>query len=156
MAGSSMGLQHPDSTATTPKLLFAPRITTTNDLNPANDPPSDKLNESAEVPAVCDPVSAVHTRTGCQGDDNDNGAHDLPVPDSCGVPITQDKDVPPDVLDAMSHKLSRVAEDGASDEMFDSVIEHVWEYGVLLFEVKWSTDETSLVPFSQLRQDFSQ
>ena len=112
------------------------------------------MNESAEVPAVCDPVSAVHTRTGYQGDDNDNGSHDLPVPDPCGVPITQDEEVPPDVLDAVSHQLLLVAEDGATDEMFNSVIGHVWKDCILLFEVKWSTDETSLVSFLQLRQDY--
>lgn len=38
--------------------------------------------------------------------------------------------------------------------MFDSIQAHEWQDGVLMMELKWKTDETSLVPFSQVQRDF--
>jgi hypothetical protein len=60
----------------------------------------------------------------------------------------------PSTLDKITHQLHRTAEDGSDDENFDSLTGHEWKDGVLMFTVKWKTDETSLLPFSLTKCDF--
>ena len=151
--GTSPGVQHPGSSMAAP--LGGLLTTTTGDLTLHVHPVVESNVAVAIATANTDPIPAAqHTRTGCHGDDCDDGANDLPGPGSGSVPITQDEDVPPDVLDEVSHQLSRIAEDRGTDEMFDSITGHAWKSGVLMLEVKWTTDETTLVPFSQLQRDY--
>ena len=72
------------------------------------------------------------------------------------VPITQndDEDVEPSTLEEINHQMHRSAEDLAEDENYDSLTGHEWKDGVLMFSVKWKTDETSLLPFLLVKRDF--
>ena len=72
------------------------------------------------------------------------------------VPITEDEDedVAPSTLNEITHQLHRTAEDHEDDEHVDSVMGHEWKDGVLMFQIKWKTDdETLLLPFSIVKRD---
>ena len=58
------------------------------------------------------------------------------------------------ILEEITHQLHRTAENGSDDENFDSLTGHEWKDGMLMFAVKWKTDETSLLPFSLTKRDF--
>jgi hypothetical protein len=68
--------------------------------------------------------------------------------------ITQDEDVEPPVLDDVSYQLSRVTADSSDDAMFERLDGHSWKDGVLFLVIRWKTDETSCLPFSQVKLDF--
>ena len=100
---------------------------------------------------------AVSSTTGTPSDDPVCDSHLTgPSATGCGSNhITQgDEDVEPDVLNEVNHQFERVAEDTASDEIFDSISGHEWDQGVLLFKLRWKTGETSLVPFSLSKLDY--
>jgi hypothetical protein len=116
-------------------------------VNLAVDPIVQSNVPAAVAAAYNDTISAVHTRAGCHGDYCDDGANDLPGLVSGSIPITQDEVVPPDVLDKVSHQVSRIAEARVTDEMCDSTTGHAWKSGVLMLEVKW-TNYTVTIPAS--------
>ena len=101
------------------------------------------------------PSIAAATTAGLPNDDCRDDSLQSPSDGERGVPqITQDEDPQPEILDAVSHQLQRVAESSMDDGHFDSIIGHEWQDGILLFCVKWRTDETSLLPFSVVKRDF--
>ena len=69
-------------------------------------------------------------------------------------PITQDEDVDPPVFDDIAHQFERVAEDSTSDELFDQIVGHSWQDGLLMFQIRWKTDEVSTLPCSVVKRDF--
>jgi hypothetical protein len=68
--------------------------------------------------------------------------------------ITQDEELEPPICEDVVHQLERVAEDTSSDELFDRIDGHTWQDGLLMFQIRWKTDETSMLPFLTVKRDF--
>ena len=104
---------------------------------------------------VCPTSNAAAVPTaGCDGDDRRDDRNEAMHGVEDPVPVTQDEDVEPSTLEEVSHHLQRIAEDLADDDNFDSILGHEWKDGVLMFVVRWKTDESSLQPFSLMKRDF--
>ena len=106
--------------------------------------------------AIAHENCAVPTTTEDVGDDRHSGPPAMENPNSGGpIRVTQDvEEVEPQVLDDVIYQLERIAEDSSSDELFDSIVGHTWDQGRLLFNIRWKTDETSLVPFDDVHRDY--
>lgn len=106
---------------------------------------------NSTTPSVADVMTS-----GLAGDDrrdDDREAGPLGVAGSHLVTQEVD-DVAPDVVDEVNHQMQRVAEDSAEDEQFDSIDGHEWIEGVLMFRIRWTTNEISMLPFSVVKRDF--
>ncbi|KAI2489420.1 hypothetical protein MHU86_25171 [Fragilaria crotonensis] len=68
--------------------------------------------------------------------------------------ITQDEDLDPPVFDDIAHQFERIAADSDPDELFDRIDGHEWQNGLLMFRIRWKTDEISILPFSTVKRDF--
>jgi hypothetical protein len=58
------------------------------------------------------------------------------------------------VSDKVTHHIETQYSDDCNDDIFDSICGHSWDSGVLMLEMKWSTDETSALPFSIVKRDY--
>ncbi|KAI2495066.1 hypothetical protein MHU86_19461 [Fragilaria crotonensis] len=108
-----------------------------------------------------DGITPLDDPTPVSASDGDDIDSDVAADCSAGLeasvdlrPITQDKDVEPPILDDVAHQLSRVTADLADDEQFEKLDGHTWRDGVLFFVVRWKTDETSCLPFHQVKLDY--
>ena len=117
----------------------------------------ENLDELVEtMVAIAHENCAVPTTTEAVGDDRHSGPPAMENPNS-GGPISDMQDVEevePQVLDDVIYQLERIAEDSSSDELFDSIVGHTWDQGRLLFNIRWKTDGTSLVPFDDVHRDY--
>ena len=68
--------------------------------------------------------------------------------------ITQDEDMDVHVFDEVAQQLDNVAEDSTTEELFDRIDGHEWRDGQLMFQVRWKTDEVTVLPFSLVKRDF--
>jgi hypothetical protein len=94
-------------------------------------------------------VQAVPTNDGLFEDHSDG-----PGPGDGVRQITQDKDLEPPIFDDIAHQFKRITENSEPDELFDRIEEHVWQDGLLMFRIRWKTNEFSLLPFSTVKRDF--
>lgn len=101
------------------------------------------------------PLTAVNTNSVHLGDDSDDvGGTSHGVGAMNGAVVSQDEDVTPDVLEEVTHQMTRMAEDTKSDELFTRIESHVWEDGILVFRVRWKTDEVTSIPFTLMQRDY--
>jgi hypothetical protein len=99
------------------------------------------------------PAALVHAgrmNDGSFGDHLDNPGSEENVRQ-----ITQDKDLNPPFSDDIAHQITRIAEDSASDELFDRIDGHLGQDGLLMFQIRWKTDEVSTLLFSTVKHNFS-
>jgi hypothetical protein len=95
-------------------------------------------------------VDTVYTpSTGDQQDDDQVGGVDEDLSSAAAVLVTQDDvdDMDVNVSDEVAHHIETHYSDDHDDDMFDSICGHSWDSGVLMLEMKWSTDETSALHF---------
>jgi hypothetical protein len=94
--------------------------------------------------------------TGDQQDDNQVGGVDEGLSLAAAVLVTQDNvdDMDINVSNEVNHHIETHYSDDRDDDMFDSICGHSWDSGVLMLEMKWSTDETSALPFSIVKCDY--
>ena len=100
------------------------------------------------------PTSPVNTITAHPDDDRSVVGDTHTDGDNGGVVVTQDEDISPNVLDAITHHLSRIAEDSTDDEPFSGIERHEWHDGALKFRVKWATGEFSMVLLTLMQRDY--
>jgi hypothetical protein len=107
------------------------------------------------------PIASVVPAATAEADSLDDGP--LGVPDDSGPGpgggihhITQDEDMDdPPVFEEVTRQLENIAEDESfEDELFDCIDGHEWHEGQLMFQVRWKTDEVSMLPFSLVKRDF--
>ena len=99
------------------------------------------------------PAALVHAgrmNDGSFGDHLDNPGSEENV-----CQITQDKDLNPPFSDDIAHQITRIAEDSASDELFDRIDGHLGQDGLLMFQIRWKTDEVSTLLFSTVKHNFT-
>ena len=106
-------------------------------------------NAFESVPVAATP-GVDHT-----GDDSDGGDNAFPMDDGIGNFVTQDEEVTPALLDSLAQHLTSVAEDDSDVDALDGVVGHEWIDGILMLQLKWKTNETSLVPFSLAQRDYA-
>jgi hypothetical protein len=101
-------------------------------------------------------VDTVYTpSTGDQQDDDQVGGVDEGLSLAAAVLVTQDNDdMDVNESDEVAHHIETHYSDDQDDDMFDSICGHSWDSGVLMLEMKWSTDETSALPFSIVKRDY--
>ncbi len=113
---------------------------------------SDALEEATTDTLTPCPVATTPV-VDRSGDDSDGGDHDFPLVDGTGNVVTQDGEVTPALLESLSQQLTTVAEDGSDVDALDGVVGHEWKDGILVFQLKWKTNDVSLVPFSLAQRD---
>jgi hypothetical protein len=102
-------------------------------------------------------VDTIYTpSTGDQQDDDQVGGVDTGLSSAAVVLVTQDDvdDMDINVSNKVAHHIETHYSDDHDDDMFDSICGHSWDSGVLMLEMKWSTDETSALPFSIVKRDY--
>ena len=113
------------------------------------------LSSTVDTPQLGVPIMPAVTAL---TDPADDGLQDVPFQGpTCGtppLPVTQDEDLDPQVFDHLNRQLERVAEDSSDDDIFDSITGHSWKDGMLMFDVRWKTDETSSLPFALVQRDY--
>ena len=119
-----------------------------------------QVDTNSAVPLWDSPIASVLPAATAEADSPDDGPLGV-TDDEPGAAegdvhqITQDEDMDDaHVFDEVAQQLSNVAEDGASDELFDRIDGHEWHDGQLMFQVRWKTDEVSVLPFSLVKRDF--
>lgn len=117
---------------------------------PASSTPTPAPNDASNVA----PTSPVNTITAHPDDDRSVVGDTHTDGDNGGVVVTQDEDISPNVLDDITHHLSRIADDSSDDEPFSGIEGHEWHDGALQFRVKWATGEFSTVPFTLMQRDY--
>jgi Reverse transcriptase (RNA-dependent DNA polymerase) len=118
-----------------------------------------QVDTNSAVPLRDSPIASVLPAATAEADSPDDGplgvTDDEPGAEGDVPQITQDEDMDDaHVSDEVTQQLSNVAEDGASDELFDRIDGHEWHDGQLMFQVRWKTDEVSMLPFSLVKRDF--
>ena len=106
-----------------------------------------------ETPPTLEASIAINTAI-FPDDDPNEVAQDLTAPKTGDPIVTQDEDVDPDILESITHQLTRSAEDSTNDELFTSIEDHEWQDGTLHFRVKWTTDKVSTVTFNLIKRDY--
>jgi hypothetical protein len=127
-----------------PALDHAPNMST----------PTNPIQVSESEPVI---VETVYTpSTGDQHDDHHVGGVNDDVSAAAAVLVTQDDDDDMDITvsDEVAHHIETHYSNDRDDDMFDSICGHSWDSGVLMLEMKWSTDETSALPFSIVKRDY--
>ncbi len=88
-------------------------------------------------------------------DDSPNDPRVDPIAgDSIPPTVTQEQEIIPEILEEVTHQLTRIAEDSTDDELFDSIEGHTWDQELLMFQLRWKTGEMSAVPFSTCKRDY--
>lgn len=135
-----------------------PSVTTgsTRTMNPV--PLSQPATNADEAEVSIRPVTVPNT---AEYDDGHVPVNNTDSPDDrpSSVPITQDDDENDsvDLSNGVSRQLTSIAGDADDvDELFDCIAGHEWSNGTLFFELLWKTNETSIQPFSIVKQDFPQ
>jgi hypothetical protein len=127
--------------APTTLLSTTPNPTSDTKVHPPSTPVDSKSVDLAKDPRPPDSPNHPNVPLVTQNDDTDGNTYDDPILDG----VTPDEE---------AHHLEQMADLDPDDEMFDSIISHCFDNGVLQFEVKWRTEETSILPFSLVKLDF--
>jgi hypothetical protein len=125
-------------------------------LMPMHSIPNNELTvpPTSQVAGPCDFPAAI-AMTGPIGDDGraDDSSQNPDTADGIRH-VTQEEEPVPAVLEDVVHQLTRVADDSVNDELFDGFAGHTWDNGVLMFRVRWKTEEESLLPFTLVQRDY--
>ena len=108
---------------------------------PAVVPGGDSASVPTEFPSAEEPSGrSIPVVSQPEPDDDDSVSHD-------DVPASQTEEIAA-YVEALSQDFEK------EQELFDSIVGHKWKEGVLFFDIKWTTDEISSHPFSEISRDF--
>lgn len=145
----------------------SPTIPEENMLEP--DPVEPMLDDSSDiinVPESASPVSPlpIH-QTDLDGDGRSSGVssghprefNSRTLRDRVPIPVTQDDDndsVGVEATDDAIAHVEGIVDPNMEQEMMETIVGHEWKDGILHFDILWSTDEVSTLPFSVCKHDF--
>ena len=123
-------------------------------LMPMHSVPNKELTvpSTSHVDGPCDLAAAFATTIGDDGRADDSNKNPE-IADGIHH-VTQEEEPKPAVLEDVVRQLTRVADDSVNDELFDRFAGHTWDDGMLMFRVRWKTDEESLLPFTLVQRDY--
>ena len=84
---------------------------------------------------------------------DDDPEEPIPVSTTADA-VEQPEDCSAEVFDDTTHHLEQLAEDNPQDDLFEKVVTHGWDNGILLLEIQWKTGETSSLPFTLVKRDY--
>ena len=146
-----------------------PLAVATGDVDPVVSPPrlsspqppsedSSKPHAQTKIPNVLPapmtPASLVDTSASTTdlGCDN-NPEEPIPVSTTADA-VEQPEDCPAEVFKDTTHHLEQPAEDDPQNDLFEKVMAHGWDNGILILEIEWKTGETSSLPFTLVKHDY--
>ena len=116
--------------------------------------PSAQTKVPDTLPAPRTPTSPVDTSTSTTELGRDNDPEE-PIPVSTlADAVEQPEDCPSEIFEDMMHHLEQLAEDDPQDDLFEKVVTHGWDNGILILEIEWKTGETSSLPFTLVKRDY--
>ena len=116
--------------------------------------PSAQTKVPDALPAPMTPASLVDTSTSTTDLDHDDDPEEpIPVSTMADV-VEQPEDCPAEVFEDTTHHLEQLAEDNPQDDLFERVMAHGWDNGILLLEIEWKTGETSSLRFTLVKRDY--
>ena len=66
----------------------------------------------------------------------------------------QPKECSAEIFEDTTHHLEQLAEDDLQDDLFEKVMSHTWDNGILILEIEWKMGETSSSPFTIMKRDY--
>ena len=91
------------------------------------------------------PVDVSTSTTDLDCDDNP----EEPIPTSTPADVVeQPKECSAEIFEDMTHHLELLAEDDLQDDLFEKLMLHTWDNGILILEIEWKMGETSSSPFT--------
>ena len=106
------------------------------------------------LPAPMTPASAVDASASTMDLGRDDDPEE-PIPVSTAAfAVEQPEDCPAEVFEDTTHHLEQLAEDDPQDDLFEKVMAHGCDNGILLLEIEWKTGETSSLPFTLVKRDY--
>ena len=135
-------------------VVLLPRPSSTPSPSGDSSKPSAQTQIPDDLPAPmtpATPVAASPSTTDLGHDDNPE--EPIPVSTTADA-VEQPKDSSAEVFDDTTHHLEQLAEDDPQDDLFEKVVTHGWDNGILLLEIQWKTGETSSLPFTLVKRDY--
>ena len=113
--------------------------------------PSAQTQIPDDLPAPMTPAPPVDASTSTTDLGHDDDPEE-PIPVSTVADaVEQPEDCPAEVFEDTTHHLEQLAEDDPQDDLFEKVMSHGWDNGVLLLEIEWKMGETSSLPFTLVK-----
>ena len=123
-------------------------------------PPEDSSKPSAQtkfpdtLPPPTTPISPVDTSTSTMELDRDDDPEEHILISTPADAAEQPEDCPSEIFKDTTHHLEQLAEDDPQDDLFEKVVTHGWDNGILILEIAWKTGETSSLAFTLVKHDY--